>query len=89
MFLLENDEVITLYSVKEIKGVKQQEGIIYCLLQNVNYLITKNQLDTLSKFKVKTIRMYRSQGSEKESFIDFEIKDKFQSEIQEQVNCIL
>lgn len=93
IFLLENRETIELYSDDDIKGTKKTTyGIppVYsCLLTNVKYSVTKKQIEKFSKYKVESIRFYRTEDNGKEDFIDTEIKDRRQDDIQNLVNCIL
>ena len=93
MFLLENGETITINSADDISGIKKTTiGIppVYnCYLTNVSYPISRNQIDLLFSSKIKTIRFYRTESNGKEDFIDNEIKNKNQDDIQNLIKCVL
>jgi hypothetical protein len=93
LFLLENGETISLNSADDINGTKKiAYGIppVYsCLLTNVSYPVTKNQIDLFFKSKVKSIRFYRTESNGKEDYLDNEIKKNNQDDIQNLIKCIL
>lgn len=93
IFLFENGETVTLKSVDNIQGTKKTTvGIppVYsCYLTNVSYTISKNDIETFFKSKVKSIRFYRNESNGKEDYIDNDIKKKNQDDIQSLVKCLL
>jgi hypothetical protein len=93
MFLLENGEIITLKSDDNIKGTKKIiKGLPYvysCYLSNVCYPVSKSEIDMFFKSKIKSIRFYRTESNGKEDFIDNEIKNRNQDDIQNLIKCIL
>lgn len=93
IFLLENGEIITLYSEDIIYGnLKTIIGIppVYsCYLTNVSYPVTRLQLDQFFRSPVKSIRFYRNESNGKEDYIDNEIKRKNQDDIQNLIKCII
>jgi hypothetical protein len=93
IFLMENDETITLKSGDDINGTKKTvvglPPVYECFLTNVSYSVNKNQIDLFFKSKVKSIRFYRTESNGKEDYIDNEIKNRNQDDIQNLLKCIL
>jgi len=93
IFLLENGDVLTLYSNDDIKGTKKTvlglPPVYECFMTNVSYPLTKIQIDLFFKSKVKSIRFYRTESNGKEDYIDNEIKKRNQDDIQNLVKCVL
>lgn len=93
IFLLENGEVINLFSADNIVGTKKTvigvPPVYECFLTSVSYPIFKSDLDKLFKSRVKSIRFYRNEANGKEVYIDNDIKKKNQDDIQELIKCVL
>ena len=93
LFQLESGEIITLNSADDIKGTRNTltgpPPVYSCYLTNVSYPVTKKQIDSFSKSKVKSIRFYRTESNGKEDYLDNEIKKKNQDDIQNLIKCVL
>lgn len=95
LFLLENGETVTLKSKDNINGVLKTVksvgtlALYYCNLTNVDYPISSSQINLLLKYKIKTIRFYRTEPNGKEDFVDDEVKTKLQDNIQELIKCVI
>jgi hypothetical protein len=93
IFLLENGETVTLNSSDDINGVKKTvlglPPVYVCYLTNVNYTLTRIQVEQFFKSKVKSIRFYRTESNGKEDYIDNDIKRKNQDDIQDLIKCII
>jgi hypothetical protein len=93
MFLLENGEMIKLESDDNIVGIKKTvvglPPVYLCKLYNVNYTVTKSQIEMFFKSKVKSIRFYRTEANGKEDFVDNDIKKRNQDDIQNLISCVL
>jgi hypothetical protein len=93
IFLLENGEVINLFSADNILGTKKTviglPPVYECFLTKVSYPISKSDIDKLFKSKVKSIRFYRNEANGKEVYIDNDIKKKNQDDIQDLIKCVL
>ena len=93
IFLLENGDVINLFSADNILGTKKTviglPPVYECFLTKVSYPVAKSDIDKLFKSKVKSIRFYRNEANGKEVYIDNDIKKKNQDDIQEIIKCVL
>jgi len=93
IFLFENGEQTTIHSSDDIKGIKKTvvglPPVYVCKLTNVSYELTRGQIDMFFKSKIKSIRFYRTESNGKEDFVDNEIKDRNQDDIQKLIKCIL
>jgi len=97
MFLLANDEVVTLNSSKTVKTEMKPNltlGLVFWELNDAIYPITKEQLLILKNAKTKTLRNYRSISSDgqnfgQQDFMDVEIKKGNQDDIQKMINYVL
>ncbi len=89
---MENGEVLTLNSADDINGTKKivigLPPVYERFLTNVSYPVTKNQIDQFFKSKVKSIRFYRVESNGKEDYIDNEIKNRNQDDIQNLIKCV-
>jgi hypothetical protein len=97
MFLLENDEVVTLTSSKTVQTEMKPNmatKMINWELNDVAYPVTKEQLSALQSAKTKTLRIYRTNGFDgqnagQQDFMDVEIKKGNQDAIQNLIQCVL
>jgi hypothetical protein len=93
IFLLENGVTVTLYSSDDINGTKKTvlglPPVYICNLTNVNYTLTRTQVEQFFKSKVKSIRFYRTESNGKEDYIDNDIKRRNQDDIQDLIKCVI
>lgn len=97
MFLLENDEVVTLTSSKTVQTQMKPNmatQLVNWELNDVSYPITKEQLSTLLSSKTKTLRIYRTIGFDgqnigQQDFMDVDIKKGNQDDMQKLIQCIV
>jgi hypothetical protein len=97
MFLLENDEVVTLESSSTVQTQMKSNmasGLVNWELNDVMYPITKEQLTVLQSAKTKTLRIYRTIGYDaqnfgQQDFMDVDIKKGNQDDIQRLIQCVL
>ncbi len=97
MFLLDNDEVVTLSSSKTVQTQMKPNmatQLINWELNDVSYPVTKEQLSTLQSKKTKTLRIYRTIGYDgqnlgQEDFMDVDIKKGNQDDIQALIQCVI
>jgi hypothetical protein len=97
MFLLENDEVVTLTSAKTVQTQMKPNmatQLVNWELNDVSYPVTKEQLSTLQSAKTKTLRIYRTIGFDgqnigQQDFMDVDIKKGNQDDIQRLIQCVL
>ncbi len=97
MFLLENDEVVTLKASKTIQTQMKPNmttQLVNWELNDVSYPVTKEQLSTLQSAKTKTLRIYRTIGFDgqnfgQQDFMDVDIKKGNQDDIQRLIQCVL
>lgn len=97
MFLLENDEVVTLTSSKTVQTQMKPNmatQLVNWELNDVSYPITNEQLSTLLSAKTQTLRIYRTIGFDgqnpgQQDFMDVDIKKGNQDDIQKLIQCIL
>ena len=97
MFLLENDEVITLVSSSTVQTQMKPNmasQLVNWELNDVVYPITLEQLKTLQSAKTKTLRIYRTIGYDAQNFgqqdyMDVDIKKASQDDIQKLINCLI
>jgi hypothetical protein len=97
MFLLENDEVVTLESSSTVQTQMKpnmQSGLVNWELNDVAYPITKEQLTILQSAKTKTLRIYRTIGYDaqnlgQQEFMDVDIKKASQDDIQKMIKCVI
>lgn len=92
IFSLENGEKITLTTMDNVNGVAKTvpgQSIILCCIENVSYPVSSQQIDSLLKSNVVSVRVYRSETDGKKSFEDFEIKSKNQDDVQQLLSCVL
>ena len=97
MFLLENDEVVTLMSSNTVQTEMKPNmasQLVNWELNDVTYPITLEQLKTLQSAKTKTLRIYRTIGYDaqnigQQDYMDVEIKNASQDDIQKLINCVI
>jgi hypothetical protein len=97
MFLLENDEVVTLVSSNTVQTQMKPNmasQLVNWELNDVSYPITLEQLKTLQSAKTKTLRIYRTIGYDaqnigQQDYMDVEIKKASQDDIQKLSNCVI
>jgi hypothetical protein len=97
LFLLENDDVVTLTSSKTVQTQMKPNmatQLINWELNDVSYPVTKEQLNTLQSAKTKTLRMYRTIGFDgqnlgQQDFMDVDIKKGNQDDIQKLIQCVI
>ena len=97
LFLLENDDVVTLKSSKTVQTQMKPNmatQLVNWELNDVSYPITKEQLSTLQSAKTKTLRIYRTIGFDgqnigQQDFMDVDIKKGNQDDIQKLIQCVL
>ena len=97
LFLLENDDIITLEASNSVKPNKKElvgTDVSNLAIDNVIYPITKEQLESLRSNKILTLRIYRTIGLTekspgKQEHFDVEIKKRNQTDIQKMIDCIL
>ena len=97
MFLLENDEVVTLESSTTVQTQMKpnmQSGLVNWELNDVVYSITKEQLTILQSANTKTLRIYRTIGYDaqnlgQQEFMDVDIKKASQGDIKNLIQCVL
>lgn len=97
MFLLDNDEVVTLSSSKTVQTEMKPNmatQLINWELNDVSYQVTKEQLSTLQSAKTTTLRIYRTIGFDgqnlgQQDFMDVDIKKGNQDAIQNLILCVL
>ena len=96
MFLLENDEVVTLVSSNTVQTQMKPNmasQLVNWELNDVTYPITLEQLKTLQSAKTKTLRIYRTIGYDaqnigQQDYMDVDIKKGSQDDIQKLIKCI-
>jgi hypothetical protein len=97
MFLLENDEVVTLVSSNTVQTQMKPNmasQLVNWELNDVSYPITLEQLKSLQSAKTKTLRIYRTIGYDaqnigQQDYMDVEIKKASQDDIQKLSNCVI
>lgn len=97
MFLLDNDEVVTLASAKTVQTQMKPNmatQLVNWELNDVSYPVTKEQLNTLQSAKTKTLRIYRTIGFDgqnigQQDFMDVDIKKGNQDDIQKLIQCVV
>lgn len=97
MFLLENDEVVTLVSSNTVQTEMKPNmasQLINWELNDVTYPITLEKLKTLQSAKTKTLRIYRTIGYDaqnvgQQNYMDVDIRKASQDDIQKLINCVL
>lgn len=93
IFLLENDEVITLISESNITGTSKVMHGFFPLyisrLDNVSYKLTKSEMQHFLTSKIKSIRFYVIESNGTETYVDCEIKNSNRDDIQSLVKCVL
>ena len=97
MFLLENDEVITLVSSSTVQTQMKPNmasQLVNCELNDVAYPITLDQLKTLQSSKTKTLRIYRTIGYDaqnigQQEYMDVDLKKGDQDDIQMLIQCVI
>lgn len=97
LFLLENDDVVTLKSSKTVQTQMKPNmatQLVNWELNDVSYPVTKEQLSTLQSAKTKTLRIYRTIGFDgqnigQQDFMDVDIKKGNQDDIQKLIQCVL
>jgi len=93
ILLLANGEKITLSTNDKINGTKKTIiGIppVYCsYLSDINYFLTRKEIDLLLQSKVTSIRFYRTESNGKVGYVDCEIKPKNQEIIKQLLMCLL
>ena len=93
IFLMENDEMITLNSINNISG---ERSVIFglvpvysCYLKKVKYQVNQKVLDQFLSSNLKTIRFYRNEANGNEDYIDAEVKNKHKNVLPNLVKCIM
>lgn len=97
MFLLENDEVITLVSSSTVQTQMKPNmasQLVNWELNDVAYPITLDQLKTLQSAKTKTLRIYRTIGYDaqnigQQEYMDVDLKKGDQDDIQMLIQCVV
>ena len=97
MFLLENDEIVTLVSSNTVQTQMKPNmtsQLVNWELNDVSYPITLEQLKTLQSAKTKTLRIYRTIGYDaqnigQQDYMDVDIKKASQDDIQKLINCLI
>ena len=97
MFLLENDEVITLVSSSTVQTQMKPNmasQLVNWELNDVAYPITLDQLKTLQSSKTKTLRIYRTIGYDaqnigQQEYMDVDLKKGDQDDIQILIQCVV
>lgn len=97
MFLLENDEVITLVSSSTVQTQMKPNmasQLVNWELNDVAYPITLDQLKTLQSSKTKTLRIYRTIGYDaqnigQQEYMDVDLKKGDQDDIQMLIQCVI
>lgn len=97
MFLLENDEVITLVSSSTVQTQMKPNmasQLVNWELNDVAYPITLDQLKTLQSSKTKTLRIYRTIGYDaqnigQQEYMDVDLKKGDQDDIQMLIQCVV
>ncbi len=97
MFLLENDEVVTLESSSTVQSQMKpnlSSGLVNWELNDVKYPVTLEQLKTLQSAKTTTLRIYRTIGFDAQNIgqqesMDVDIKKASQDDMQQMINCVL
>lgn len=97
MFLLENDEVITLVSSSTVQTQMKPNmasQLVNWELNDVTYPITLDQLKTLQSAKTKTLRIYRTIGYDaqnigQQEYMDVDLKKGDQDDIQMLIQCVI
>ena len=92
IFLLENGDIVTLKTKDVIKGIKRTvigiPPVYVCELTNVSYPVSRADIDKFFHSKIKSIRFYRTEDNGKEDYVDNEIKNRKQDDIQELIKCV-
>jgi hypothetical protein len=97
MFLLENDEVVTLESSSTVQSQMKpnlSSGLVNWELNDVKYPITLEQLKTLQSAKTTTLRIYRTIGFDAQNIgqqesMDVDIKKASQDDMQQMIQCVI
>ena len=97
MYLLENDEVITLVSSSTVQTQMKPNmasQLVNWELNDVAYPITLDQLKTLQSSKTKTLRIYRTIGYDaqnigQQEYMDVDLKKGDQDDIQILIQCVV
>jgi len=97
MFLLENDEIVTLVSANTVQTQMKPNmtsQLVNWELNDVSYPISLEQLKTLQSAKTKTLRIYRTIGYDaqnigQQDYMDVDIKKASQDDIQKLINCLI
>jgi hypothetical protein len=97
MFLLENDEVVTLESSSTVQSQMKPNmasGLVNWELNDVKYPVTLEQLKTLQSAKTKTLRIYRTIGYDAQNIgqqenMDVDIKKASQDDMQKMIQCVI
>jgi hypothetical protein len=97
MFLLDNDEVVTLKCSKTVQSQAQPNLAFHVVnwnLSNVNYPVTREQLKALQSSKTNTLRIYRTVGFDaqkigQQEFFDVEIKRSNKEDLQRLIKCVI
>ena len=82
--LLENSSILELNPIKEASGDFTQVGSSSLTIIKFQCILTKNQLEQLSKEPIKKIRINYYNSPE-----DFEIKEKSRKKLADPAKCIL
>jgi hypothetical protein len=97
MFLLENDEVVTLESSSTVQSQMKpnlSSGLVNWELNDVKYPVTLEQLKTLQSAKTTTLRIYRTIGFDAQNIgqqesMDVDIKKASQDDMQNMIHCVI
>lgn len=93
MFLMEDGSILELETPDAIAGAsKILPGIVpfYCsILRDISYPINAEQVDKLFKTAITTVRFYRTEGSGKVDYIDFEITKRNREDLINLMKCVL
>ena len=92
MFLMENGSILELATTDSIMGSsKILPGIVpfFCsILRDISYPINADQVEMLFNTPITTIRFYRTEGSGKVDYIDFEITKRNREDLIELMKCV-
>jgi hypothetical protein len=97
MFLLENDEIVTLVSANTVQTQMKPNmtsQLVNWELNDVSYPISLEQLKTLQSAKTKTLRIYRTIGYDAQNIgqqenMDVDIKKASQDDMQKMIQCVI
>jgi hypothetical protein len=97
MFLLENDEIVTLVSANTVQTQMKPNmtsQLVNWELNDVSYPISLEQLKTLQSAKTKILRIYRTIGYDaqnigQQDYMDVDIKKASQDDMQKMIQCVI